>query len=1013
MTGASNIRLTEGMQDQMQKMVQVATHKQQHFEKHLHWLQRTMHPYFFITMKNDAEVVTQLAFALDDIARCRRMVLVDREHRLVVACLNQPGSLYETVSHIRDRVISYADFSESLQPLPGCQETLEVQTFEFDCKSAQAIAHAGAAKTPVAIKNRVFEALKEHYPQFDHHRWQKLFATIWLNNRRYVLNSPPRRVAQLVWLYQQCIDHDGIFFDVEEADCTEEGMPGKGARLFFGVGNPPQKAFLPQVVEVFNRFNVMIDRAYCLTINNGIHPYFLSTFYVTTDQGIPLENDSPLFQTLREELYNTQILSSQCETYRRLVAPGIMSGVDASLISALVGFCHTNLAHNHPDSFDLEGIVRAFYAHPTIALQLIALFRCRFDPDVENRDEFYHLELDSTRNMIDEYTTGRRFLDEFRRTIFHCALLFIRHTLKTNFYVREKHALAFRLDPAYLDELGEAFTADLPTERPFRISYFYGRFGCGYHIGFSDIARGGWRTLITQGRDDYVTAANTLFRENYVLAHTQHLKNKDIYEGGSKLVAVLNADGESTEDGILPCLYKLQFGFVHAFLDLFVTREDGRAADARVVDYYGEEEPIELGPDENMHDSMVELIAQMATRRGYVLGSGIMSSKKVGINHKEYGVTSIGVVKFAEIAMRCQGIDIHNDAFSVKLTGGPNGDVAGNAMKLLLERCPHVRITTIVDGGGALYDPAGADRNALGALLLVDDIDSYDVEALHPGGFVLHRHNTRRNGLCEMFLKVSRDDNGLCEEWITNDQFYREYNRLMVASRSDLFLPCGGRPETLDDNTWSRFFDSEGLPSAAVIVEGANSFITPNARRKLQEKGVVILRDASANKCGVISSSYEILANLMLTDREFLFHKERYVEDVIARLNQRASDEAQLIFNRYEQLGGGTLYTEISDGISREINQAYARLFEFFEDHPEHWRKPEYHRLLVQHLPAVIGQTARFRKRIANLPDKIKSAILASEIASSLVYHACEQDEFMERVQRHVEKLGQGAPSSK
>ena len=61
----------------------------------------------------------------------------------------------------------------------------------------------------------------------------------------------------------------------------------------------------------------------------------------------------------------------------------------------------------------------------------------------------------------------------------------------------------------------------------------------------------------------------------------------------------------------------------------------------------------------------------------------------------------------------------------------------------------------------------------------------------------------------------------------------------------------------------------------------------------------------------------------------------------------------------------------------------------------------------------MIGRTPRFRKRIANLPGKIKSAMLAGEIASSLVYHACEQDEFMERVQRHVEKLSQDAPSAK
>ena len=44
------------------------------------------------------------------------------------------------------------------------------------------------------------------------------------------------------------------------------------------------------------------------------------------------------------------------------------------------------------------------------------------------------------------------------------------------------------------------------------------------------------------------------------------------------------------------------------------------------------------------------------------------------------------------------------------------------------------------------------------------------------------------------------------------------------------------------------------------VITGANSFLTPEARPQLQRKGVIIMRDASANKCGVISSSYEIIA---------------------------------------------------------------------------------------------------------------------------------------------------------
>ena len=56
----------------------------------------------------------------------------------------------------------------------------------------------------------------------------------------------------------------------------------------------------------------------------------------------------------------------------------------------------------------------------------------------------------------------------------------------------------------------------------------------------------------------------------------------------------------------------------------------------------------------------------------------IRSYYEVGINHKEYGVTSTGVVKFAEITMQDQGIDITSAPFSVKFTGGPGGDVAGS-----------------------------------------------------------------------------------------------------------------------------------------------------------------------------------------------------------------------------------------------------------------------------------------------------------------------------------------------
>lgn len=967
-------------------------------ETSLAWLQEKMHPYFWITMQDEPDAVANLALRLPDLAREKQIILADREKRLIVARPNRPGSLYETLRSLPERETSYAQFTQSYGPVPGIEDGLEIQRFEFDRKDHRQIAEAGEVTIPAGIRRGVHAAVKTYYPDFDLHELNHLLRLLWLNNEPYVRISPPRRVAQILWLYYQSNLRGGIYFDVEQTEDTEHH---REYRIMFAAANPPQLDFLPQIMEVFNRLGIGVKRAYCLTISNGVHPYFLATFYVHSRTTVLGDPNSELFTRLRKELYNTQILSTASVPYRQFVVQRVMSGEEASLVNAFIAFCHTNLAHNQPDRFGFEDVQGAFHAHPDLALKLVWLFTTRFDPSLENRHTLYEQALAEVGQAIVGYNTGHRYLDEVRRTVLRCALLFIRHTLKTNFFVAEKQALAFRLDPVYLDELGSEFSADLPPERPFRITFFFGRHGSGYHIGFSDIARGGWRTILSKGWDDYVTAANTVFRENYVLAHTQHLKNKDIYEGGSKMVIVLDAADLKDQDLVTRRLYKLQYGLINAFFDIFVT-ENGRAKDPRVVDYYGEDEPIELGPDENMHDIMVEAIARQSVKRGYILGIGVISSKKVGINHKEYGVTSTGVVKFAEIAMAEQGIAIRQDPFSVKFTGGPGGDVAGNAMRILMARCPQVKINLIIDGTGALVDPSGADHAALGRILLQKDIEAFDPRSLHDGAFILYRTVRKTEGLRELYKRVERTSEGLQERWVTVDEFYREYNDLLFTVSADLLIPAGGRPETIDGQNWKKFLASDETPSARIIVEGANSFLTPDARVALQKQGVVILRDASANKCGVISSSYEIIANLLLTEKEFLAHKERYVADVLEILEKRAEDEARLIFQRRREPGCSQLCTEISAALSIEINTHYARLFAYFQEHPELCEDPLFKKAILAHLPRLLRQTKRFRLRIKNLPAKYKYAILSAELASSLVYRGDSEADFVEMLRRHL-----------
>jgi glutamate dehydrogenase len=968
--------------------------------ENLEWLYANMHPYFFITMKEETEAIVALASSLQSIVENRQIILTDQPKKLITARLDIAGSLYDTLKTLQEQEISYAEMIHSYGPIPGTETHLEIQRYEFDRKSHDEINNAGKINIDRKTRNAVFSIMKRLYPEFDFREFDEELRLLWLNNECYLRISPPERIARILWLYQQGMAHDGLYLDIEKKKDVNRQWE---TRLLFSVEDPPQKGFLTQVSEVFQRLKIGVRRSYSLNINTGVNVYFLSTFYVTTFDGELIKKNTDLSHRLQTELYNTQILSTARSTYKDFVANRIMTGEEASLTNAFVAFCHTSLAHNQPDRFDLETVKSAFQSDPEITLKIMDVFKQRFDPGIPKRKAGYEKALEETEQIIEGYNTGHRYLDEIRKTIFRACLAFICHTLKTNFFVPEKHALSFRLDPAYLEDLGTEFTSDLPKDLPFRITFFFGRYGVGYHIGFSDIARGGWRTIICRSHDEYTTNTNTLFREVYVLAHTQHLKNKDIYEGGSKLTVVLNAEDPDSPEEVTQRLYKLQYGFTNAFLDIFVT-DNGKVKNKDVVDYYGEDEAIELGPDENMHDAMIELIAKQAVKRGYLLGMGIMSSKRVGINHKEYGVTSRGVIKFSEIAMRELGVDTSRDPFNVKITGGTNGDVAGNAILLLLERCPGVKIRSIAAGAGALYDPSGADPKELGRLALKKDIIDFNPKALHQGGYILFRRERKKDGLRELHRKLIRTDSGVSEQWITADEFYREFENLIFAVQADLFLPCGGRPETIDDDNWQDLFTPNGSPTARVVSEGANSYITPNARKEIQKRGVVVLRDASANKCGVISSSYEIIANLLLTEKEFLKEKETYVVNVLDILDKRAEDEANLIFKRHREEEGKRLYTEISNAISTEINDHYARLFAFFRDRPELSDRLPYRKVLLNHLPALIREQPKYRARIKKLPPKIKYAILASEIASYIVYHGGWEVDFESRLDGYLKE---------
>ena len=163
--------------------------------ENLGWLQQQMDPYFPITMQEETEAVTSLATGLHTLGQNQRLLLADRERTLILARLNLPGSLYDTLRTLQEREISYAQFTHSYGNIPGLEHGLEVQRFDFDRKAPQEIAGAGEALIPAPIRDGVAAALAEHYPHFDQDDLDRLLRILWLNNEQYIRLSPPRRVS--------------------------------------------------------------------------------------------------------------------------------------------------------------------------------------------------------------------------------------------------------------------------------------------------------------------------------------------------------------------------------------------------------------------------------------------------------------------------------------------------------------------------------------------------------------------------------------------------------------------------------------------------------------------------------------------------------------------------------------------------------------------------------------------------------------------------------------------------
>ncbi len=303
--------------------------------------------------------------------------------------------------------------------------------------------------------------------------------------------------------------------------------------------------------------------------------------------------------------------------------------------------------------------------HPTIARQLIALFRSRFSAQTEQTAEQLKAQVEAIETALEKVAN----LDEDR--ILRNYLHLLRAMLRTNYYQRDsrdqpKAYLSFKLDPRELPSL--------PEPKPMFEIFVYSPRIEGVHLRGGPVARGGLRW--SDRREDFRT-------EILGLVKAQLVKNAVIVPVGAKggFVAKQLPSGDDRDALMTEVVYCYKT-FIRGLLDITDNLIEGQIAPpSDVVRHDGDDPYLVVAADKGTA-TFSDIANTLAQEYNFWLGDAFASGGSVGYDHKKMGITARGAWESVKLHFRELGIDTQTEPFTVVGIGDMGGDVFGNGMLL-------------------------------------------------------------------------------------------------------------------------------------------------------------------------------------------------------------------------------------------------------------------------------------------------------------------------------------------
>lgn len=488
----------------------------------------------------------------------------------------------------------------------------------------------------------------------------------------------------------------------------------------------------------------------------------------------------------------------------------------------------------------------------TIAADFCALFRARFDPELDRKVATAEAAKIEARILsgLDKVVS----LDEDR--ILRRYLNLLQASLRTNFYRAVpgepfREALAIKLDSRAV--------AELPAPKPFREIFVYSPRLEAIHLRGGKVARGGLRW--SDRPADFRTEVLSLMK-------AQMVKNAVIVPVGSKGGFVLkrplpaNDRKAFMEEGV--ACYKI---FIRSLLDVTDNLDaDGKPVPPPRTVRHDEDDPYLVVAADKGTATFSDYANAISEEYGFWLGDAFASGGSAGYDHKKMGITARGAWEGVKRHFREIDRDIQAEDFTVVGVGDMGGDVFGNGMLL----SPHICLLAAFNHRHIFIDPAPNPAKSLAERQRLFDAvqgwDGYDTKLIAKGGGVFERSVKSIAVTPEMKQLF-----GLSADHATPDELIRA----MLMAKVDLlwFGGIGTYIKSSDESqeeVGDRANDALRIDAtdvrAKAIGEGANLAMTQAGRVEYALAGGRCNTDAIDNSAGVDCSDHEVNIKILLGD---------------------------------------------------------------------------------------------------------------------------------------------------